>query len=321
MLAGKIKSKSLLCLKIGGLIFFALAAFFVRPMRAGATADLIINEIMYNLAGVDDKHEWIELYNASSSEINLEGFKINDGDDSTNHSFNAPPKNNSRGSMTIPPQGYLLLADDASTDALDLPNYSGNIIDTVFTLPNISGALKIIDKEGKEISLASYSKQMGAYGNGKTLEWDGTQFIESLALGGTPGAQNSNLDRDLSANLLNQLTPSNTTTETIAPNYITTNQPSPALNKKGATSTASIPVTTSSPALVIDNASSDQKNEPTPDIKITAEAQSGIKKIGAKTLPWLLATAAFSALSALGLIYFKHRQKPAIDSKKTNDTI
>jgi hypothetical protein len=223
--------------------------------------------------------------------------------------------------MTIPPQGYLLLADDASTDALDLPNYSGNIIDTVFTLPNISGALKIIDKEGKEISLASYSKQMGAYGNGKTLEWDGTQFIESLALGGTPGAQNSNLDRDLSANLLNQLTPSNTTTETIAPNYITTNQPSPALNKKGATSTASIPVTTSSPALVIDNASSDQKNEPTPDIKITAEAQSGIKKIGAKTLPWLLATAAFSALSALGLIYFKHRQKPAIDSKKTNDTI
>jgi len=321
MLAGKIKLKSFLYLKIGGLIFFALTAFFVRPIVASATAGLIINEIMYNLAGVDDKHEWIELYNASSSEINLEGFKINDGDDSTNHSFNAPPKNNSRGSMTIPPQGYLLLADDAVTTALDLSNYSSSIIDTVFTLPNISGVLKIINKEGKEICSASYSKQMGASGNGKTLEWGGTQFIESLILGGTPGAQNSNLNRDLSANILNQLTPSNTTTGTITPNYITTNQPSPALNKKGVTSTSSMLATTSSSSLAINNTSSGQTDEPAPDIKITAEAQSGIKKIGAKTLPWLLATAAFSVLSALGLIYFKRRQIPAIDSKKTNDTI
>jgi len=321
MLAGKIKSKSLLYIKIGGLIFFALAAFFVRPIVASATSELIINEIMYNLSGVDDKHEWIELYNASSSEINLEGFKINDGDDSTNHGFNVPPKNNSRGSMIIPPQGYLLLADDAATVAQNIPNHSGSIIDTVFSLPNLSGLLKIIDKDGKEIYLASYSKQMGASGNGKTLEWDGAQFMESFVPGGTPGTQNSILNLDLSANLSNQLTPSDTTTKTIAPNYITTNQPSPALNKKGTDSTASTPTTTSSSSLAINSASSDQTNESMPNINITAESQSSVKKIDAKTLPWLLAITAFSTLSALGLIYFKHQQNPAIDSKKTNDTI
>lgn len=228
MLAGKTQSKNLLFLKVASSIFLAFIAFFIWPMLVSAAPDLIINEIMYDLSGADDKHEWIELYNAGPNEIDLTGFKINDGDDATNHGLNLPPKNGSRGSLVIPPFGYLLLADDAATVAADLPNYSGPIIDTVFTLLNSSATLKIIHKDGQEVCSAYYSKEMGAAGNGKTLEWSGTQFKESVAEGGTPGAPNSILSQSYSPTPTATATPSpSTPVETITPSPSTNQATSP----------------------------------------------------------------------------------------------
>jgi len=91
----------------------------------------------------------------------------------------------------LPANGFLLLADDAATIAADLPNYSGSIIDTVMSLDNTGAHLKIIDKNGAELAAADYTKNMGGAGNGKTLEWDGTAFRESLIDNGTPGRINS----------------------------------------------------------------------------------------------------------------------------------
>ncbi len=163
-----------------------MAAFFVFP-KITAAAGLIIDEIMYDLAGADDKHEWVELYNSDATDIDLTDWKFNDG---SNHKLNSPPDDNSRGSLVLPAGGYLLLADDAATLATDLPNYSGTIIDTVMDLNNTSDTLKILNPDGQEITSASYNKEMGAAGNGKTLAWDGTIFKESLSDGGTPGRAN-----------------------------------------------------------------------------------------------------------------------------------
>lgn len=165
--------------------------FLVFPIAGVRAADLIINEIMYNLPGADEKHEWIELYNAGSTEIDLTGWKFNDGDNATNHGLNPPPKNGSRGSIIIPPRSYTLLADQASTTGAELTDFSGTIIDTVMNLSNAGAALKILNLEGIEIALADYTQAGGADGNGKTLEWDGTNFRESAVMGGTPGATNS----------------------------------------------------------------------------------------------------------------------------------
>ena len=191
MLAGKREVKKFLQLKKNGLAFLTLAAFFIWPMAASAASSLIINEIMYDLPDADQKHEWIELYNAGSSAIDLTGWKLNDGNDATDHALNPPPKNGSRGSLIMAPGEYLLLADDATTVAADLPNYKGSIIDTAFSLSNSYATLSLINKEGQTIYSAYYSKQSGAAGNGKTLEWDGIQFKESADQGGTPGGQNS----------------------------------------------------------------------------------------------------------------------------------
>lgn len=155
---------------------------------------MLINEIMYDFPGNDTNHEWIELYNAGPDEINLTDWKFNDGDGATNHALNPPPKNGSRGSLILSPGGYLILTGNASTTVSDLPNFNGSIIDTVMNLSNTSATsavLKILDKDGAEIISAAYAKEMGANGNGKTLEWDGNTFKESSGDNGTPGGKNS----------------------------------------------------------------------------------------------------------------------------------
>ena len=208
-----------------------LASFFIGPGNSQGASSLIINEIMYSLPGADDKHEWIELFNAGSSEIDLTGWKFHDGDDAINHALNAPPKNGSRGSLILPAGGFLLLAGDAATVAADLPGFSEAIIDTVMSLVNSSATLKIINKDGQEVCSAFYSKEIGADGNGKTLEWDGAQLKESFAEGGTPGAPNSVLSPNYSP--APTATPSPTATgsaETVTPtpSISPTTSPAPA---------------------------------------------------------------------------------------------
>lgn len=171
----------------------SLAAFFICPVNVSSASNLIINEIMYDLPlpGTDTNHEWLELYNPGPDEIDLTGWKFNDGDGTTNHVLNPPPKNGSRGSLILTADGYLILTGNASTTVSDLPNYNGSIIDTVMNLSNAAATLKILNKEGEEIAVASYTKEMGAKGNGKTLEWTGGFFKESTVKGGTPGEKNS----------------------------------------------------------------------------------------------------------------------------------
>ncbi len=171
---------------------FSSAAFFIAPKIA--SAQIIINEIMYDLAGADDKHEWVEIYNNGASPVDLTEWKFNDGDAATNHALNAPPKNSSRGSLILGANEYLLLADDATTIANDLSNYAGTIIDTVLNLSNTSATLKLLDKDGVETTTTTYNKDTGATGNGRTLEWNGAALKESLIDDGTPGRANSVLN-------------------------------------------------------------------------------------------------------------------------------
>src|SRR3989339_847976 len=86
---------------------FLSIAFFITPRIV--FAQVLINEIMYDLSGADDKHEWVEIYNNGSSPVDLSDWKFNDADTATNHGLNAPPKNNSRGSTVLDAGDYALL--------------------------------------------------------------------------------------------------------------------------------------------------------------------------------------------------------------------
>ncbi|MFH1966792.1 MAG: lamin tail domain-containing protein, partial [Patescibacteria group bacterium] len=178
-----------------------IGLFLIYPVFAlAAINDIIINEIMYNLSGTDTKHEWIEILNISSAEIDLTGWKFNDG---SNHILNNPPMNEGQGSLKLAVSEYLILTGDAATFLIDHPGFSGTVIDTVMSLNNTSDTLKIIDSEGNEIDSVTYENTWGANGNGKTLEKINPQdintqsnWIESTPNEGTPGILNSGSSLD-----------------------------------------------------------------------------------------------------------------------------
>ncbi|MDD5626898.1 MAG: lamin tail domain-containing protein [Patescibacteria group bacterium] len=181
------------------LLFFWEVEFFVFDiLPCLAQTKLEITEIMYDLPGSDDKHEWVEIHNNGTETIDLTDWKFNDGDTATNHGLNAPPKNNSRGSLILAAGEYALLAGDAATLITDLPAYQGTIIDTIIDLSNTSSILKLLNKDGTEVDTANYDKAIGAAGNGKTLEKNNAGlWQESLMDGGTPGEINSRQGEDI----------------------------------------------------------------------------------------------------------------------------
>ncbi|MCX6813464.1 MAG: lamin tail domain-containing protein [Candidatus Azambacteria bacterium] len=192
----------------------------VQTFNAG---DLVINEIMYNLEGTDDKHEWIEIYNNSNRAITLtggsDGWKFDDSADSM-HRLNEPA---AQGSMAVAVGGYMILADDAATFLADHPVFSGNVIDTVMDLKNSTSTIKIISPSGATIDEVTYSNFWGANGDGKTLERksasggsnDPNNWAESSVIGGTPGALNNwLLTSDVDSNASTTLAFDDTATST-----------------------------------------------------------------------------------------------------------
>jgi hypothetical protein len=144
------------------LLFLAVIIFPVY-----AHASLVINEVMYDLSdGSDTDREWVEIYNNGENEINISGWKFNDG---SNHVLNEPPKNGGQGSMVIPAGGFALLAADANAFLNDNPGFSGTVIDTVMSLGNTSETLSLINNSGANIDTFSYSKEQGGAGDGATL--------------------------------------------------------------------------------------------------------------------------------------------------------
>jgi len=92
--------------------------------------------------------------------------------------------------MTVPLDGYAILAADASTFLQEHSGFPGTVIDTTMSLKNATGTVAIIDPDGNKQEIA-YQDSLGAKHNCKTLEWDGAALKESIIDGGTPGRQNS----------------------------------------------------------------------------------------------------------------------------------
>src|SRR3990167_9498767 len=117
-------------MKIKQLLFICLLAL-APSFVLGAAGGIIFTEIAYDLKGAGDGREWVEIYNASAGEVDITGWKFNDGD---NHLLNVPPKNGGQGAMIIPAGEYAVLAGDASVFLSEHPGFSGTIIDTVMSL-------------------------------------------------------------------------------------------------------------------------------------------------------------------------------------------
>lgn len=155
-------------------------------------SDIVINEIMY--APVGDEPEWIELYNRSDRDLNLNNWKLGD---------NTALENLSVDDFIIPPGEYLVISSESNiTNFYEIP--SKIIFASLPSLNNSGDDVKLKDNLNRLIDSLKYSPAWGGAG-GKSLE---RKCVDSISVSqlnwgssvslfrATPGKKNSITQRN-----------------------------------------------------------------------------------------------------------------------------
>lgn len=193
-------------------LIFATSVFALVPVIV--SAQVVISEFMYDAQGSDSDQEYVELFNAGSTAVDLTKWKFNDG---SNHVLNVPPKNGGTGSITIQSGSYALLVDNATNFINTHSGISVSVIDAVMSLPNASGTISLINESGATEDSVSYSKDIGAAGDGNTLHRtsvSGTSFSAATPTPGTGSLSQSSSGNSNTTTQNNQENSSATTTTT-----------------------------------------------------------------------------------------------------------
>lgn len=147
---------------------------------ASTFAEVVISEVMYDLReGSDSGREWIEVYNAGASSIDLAAWKIIENEKS--HKITG-----TQGSFK--PGMFAVVADHADKFKIDHPEYSGVLFDSAFSLNNKGETIAIADAAGKEADAVAYTNALGGNGTGDSLQKTSLASGTALAPGApTPG--------------------------------------------------------------------------------------------------------------------------------------
>lgn len=153
-----------------------------------------ITEIMYDLSGSDSNHEWVELKNIGSEAVEIIG-----GSGAGSWRFFVDSNHILSTSTVLAAGEYLVVVQDTNVFLTDHPGFGNKIVESSFSLNNTSGALALrIESSGEKWSEILYENTWGGSGNGKSLEKknltgdnSASNWQESAAEGGTPGADNS----------------------------------------------------------------------------------------------------------------------------------
>lgn len=119
---------------------------FSAPLRAGVR----INEFVYDAAGADTGNEWVELYNAGSSTVSLEGWTL----EADNNAFPGTAKARLCGS--IAPESYYLIKEDAATISTSTV---ADLVSGTMALGNASSkadGLQLLDGDGNVMDRVVY---------------------------------------------------------------------------------------------------------------------------------------------------------------------
>jgi len=157
----------------------------VALLPATASANVVISEFLYDAQGTDADQEFVEIYNSGSATVDLTKWKVNDG---SNHTLNVPPKNGGTGAISLSAGSYALLVDNAANFIAAHPGLSGTIIDTVLSLSNTGVTIQLVGEDGSVADSAAYTKDLGAAGDGNSLQKNGSSFIPAAP---TPLAANA----------------------------------------------------------------------------------------------------------------------------------
>lgn len=157
---------------------------------------------MYDVSGTDTDREWIEVKNEGSTPLDLSLYKFFEAN--TNHSLAV-----SQGNQSIPAGGFAVIADKPANFLADNPSFSGALFDSSFSLSNSGEELSIKDAEGNVTDTVAYDPNIGANGDGNSL-----QKTESgwKALVSTPGKEAGSPSSNAQSTE-NNSTSTNTTTQ------------------------------------------------------------------------------------------------------------
>ena len=144
---------------------FIFIIFCLLCWASAAASSLSITEIMYDLEGSDSAREWIEIYNNSGSSIDLTKYKFFESGSAHNITHY-------QGSSDVANGEYVVIADNPTNFLNDNPNFpKSNLYDSSFSLANDVGEnLAIKDANGNIVFEITYNVDLGANGDGKTLQ-------------------------------------------------------------------------------------------------------------------------------------------------------
>lgn len=174
------------------LLISLIKSVTISPQKVSAATpgDVIINEIMYNPSTGNQNDEFLELYNTTGSDINLDGWSFTQGITLT---FS--------GGVTIPTHGYIIISPNSGSTLVTYgkttsATYLGN-------LSNGGEVVTLVDASAAVINSVNYDDvapwPLTPDGSGPSLELRATNLDNSLpeswgaslSNGGTPLDQNS----------------------------------------------------------------------------------------------------------------------------------
>ncbi|MCP4147574.1 MAG: MBL fold metallo-hydrolase [bacterium] len=157
---------------------------FATGSSTGGSSDVVFSEIFYDTPGTDSIEEWIELYNNSSSSVDIGGWTITDNNN-TGSSFTIPTGN------TIAAGSYFTIA--ANSGGFNaLYSYDADLYGSIPTLNNSGDAL--ILKDGSSTVLDTVAWEGGA-SSGTPSGW-GSSSAPSVSTGNTIVRTNPATDTD-----------------------------------------------------------------------------------------------------------------------------
>jgi hypothetical protein len=154
---------------------------------------IVINEINYNSSPTIDTKDWVELYNAGNSTVNLKNWIISDGGPETGYIFPVD--------YSFTPGMHIVVCRDAAAFRLFWPRISNITGDMDFGLSSSGDDINLYDSDGNLVDFVSYTPNApwptDANGTGASIELtdpfsdnNSGKNWKSGPIGGTPGTIN-----------------------------------------------------------------------------------------------------------------------------------
>ncbi|MCS7183842.1 MAG: lamin tail domain-containing protein [Patescibacteria group bacterium] len=156
-------------------MFFLLFFFWLLFFPYFAFSQILITEVMFNPEGNDKEREWIEIFNSSNQSIEIDKWKIYDGQ-------NHPLKEK----IILSPQEILVIVQNKDLFFKEYPNFNAKLIEANFSLKNKQGVISLLNKNKEIIANVFYELNCGGNDNGYSIIYINNSCQENKIKGGTP---------------------------------------------------------------------------------------------------------------------------------------